>query len=74
MKITTWVNVEEDGPATIEVSLPTGLPKGRHRAIIEIDEATEPAQELIMPPTWNWTNWPADAPFSREDLYDDDGR
>jgi len=74
MKLTTWVTIDNDNPAIIEVPVPQGLPKGRHRATIEIDEAPEPPQELELPSTWNWTNWPADSTFSRKDLYDDTGR
>ena len=74
MKITTWIEIEETGTATIEVALPASLPRGRHRATIEIDEATESMSAFELPPTWHWTNWPADAAFGREDIYDDNGR
>lgn len=62
----------EQGRITIEV--PPTIPDGRHRVVIHIDDPDESNPPLALPLPRMWDNWPADATFGREDLYDADGR
>jgi hypothetical protein len=66
-----------DGKIEIETPTHVALADGRHAAVIAIDDA------LIVPPARSLfdvlvpirvSGWSADSTFSREDLYNDDGR
>ena len=78
--IETTATIEADG--TLTVKLPPDIEPGQHRVVLVIDEATtEPKKRATAEPfpvldlhAFPWNNWPADATFRREDLYDDDGR
>jgi hypothetical protein len=73
--IETVITVLADG--SIQVPPYPGLPPGAHRAVLVVEEL-EPkspslpvALELRM---LDWSAWPVDATYRREELYDDDGR
>jgi hypothetical protein len=78
--IETVATIDADG--TLTAKLPPDIEPGQHRVVVVIDEArTEPAERgrsesfpVLELHAFPWTNWPADATFRREDLYDDDGR
>lgn len=77
--IEAQVTVTEDGELIVEAPTLTNIQKGRYRAILVLEEVPAPATSTTSKPplelnAWEWKNWPADATFRREDLYDDDGR
>jgi hypothetical protein len=55
---------------------PEGLPPGRHRAIVLVDEAAMSATQGPLDdfPVHDFGPWPANLSLRREDLYGDDGR
>jgi len=56
------------------IDIPADIPDGQHQAVIVIAESVNQPQVLQLAPPREWTNWPAESTFSREDLYDADGR
>jgi hypothetical protein len=54
-----------------------GLPPGAHRAVLVVEELAtklpshQAALDLKM---LDWSAWPDDATYRREELYNDDGR
>lgn len=75
--IEVTITVLPDGAAEIEGS--ADLPPGKHQALLIVDQPAvsrpertpKPPLELTM---LDWSGWPADSTFRREDLYGDDGR
>lgn len=65
--------VVRDGKAWIG---PEGLPPGRHRAIVLVDErsSTSLGGSLEDIPIHDFGPWPERLSLRREDLYEDDGR
>jgi hypothetical protein len=73
--IETVITVLVDG--SIHVPPHPGLPPGDHRAVLVVDDrATKPtrSQEALDLKMLDWSAWPIDAAYRREELYDDDGR
>lgn len=85
--IETKAMVTADGEMTVQ--LPLDIQPGEHSVVVVIEE--QPVEQLIPVKklngdelraaleanSWNWTNWAADAKFTREEIYyddDDDGR
>ncbi len=46
----------------------------RNKTHLETSNATGNEVNPLGLKVWNWINWPADATYRREELYDDDGR
>lgn len=73
--IETVITVLADG--SIQVPPYPGLPPGAHRAVLVVEELAtkspnfQAALDLKM---LDWSAWPVDATYRREELYDDDGR
>jgi hypothetical protein len=75
--IETVITVLSDG--SIQIPPRPDLPPGEHRAVLVIEEA---AQRETMPAAkpplqlkmLDWSGWPADSTFRREEIYGDDGR
>jgi hypothetical protein len=55
---------------------PGGLPPGRHRAIVLVDEPVAPAAQGSLDdfPVHDFGPWPENLSLRREDLYGDDER
>lgn len=75
--IETIITVLPDG--SIQIPPHPDLPPGEHHAVLMVEEQPAlPPQRTPKPPlklhVRDWSNWPADFRFRREDLYDDDGR
>ncbi len=71
--IETDVIVTEDGKLLIETHL-KGIAPGKYKAVMVLDNtviqdpSTKPPLQLSA---FEWTNWPSDSTFSREELYND---
>ena len=74
--IETTAVIEPDGKLILQ--LPPDIPPGEHRIVLVIDETAVSLPDTPMPPlqlqVFDWPNWPDEATFRREDIYDDDGR
>jgi hypothetical protein len=73
--IETVITVLADG--SIQVPRNLGLPPGAHRAVLVVEEhrAQAPSQQpLLTLKMLDWSGWPADATYRREEVYDDTGR
>ncbi len=75
--IEVTISVSPDG--SVEIEGPADLPVGRHQALLVVDQSAIPcAEQASKPPLeltmLDWSAWPADSTFRREDLYGDDGR
>ncbi len=71
--------VTAEGKLSLDIQLSPDIKPGNYHILVVV-EAVQVGLKLplIKHPlefnTWAWTNWPVDATFSREELYDDDGR
>lgn len=68
------IKVLPDG--SIQLPAHLELRPGTHRAVLVVEEilASAPATTNIPPlKILDWSHWPADSTFRREDLYGDDG-
>lgn len=73
--IQTTVTIGSDGKLILQ--LPQDIQPGQHRVVVVIDEFDSPAtpgQTRLALEAVDWPNWPAEATFRREELYDDNGR
>ncbi len=74
--IETEVVVSPDGTAVIQLQLPADLPRGKHRAVVVVEEQPTAAVETAAAPLdlipLPLPGWPKDSTFRREDLYADD--
>jgi hypothetical protein len=67
--------VTEDGKLLVQVE--TDMPPGEHEVLLVVNEqvsSTRPkvAKSPLKLKVMNWDNWPPDATFRHEELYDDD--
>jgi hypothetical protein len=77
--IETDILVTQDGRARIDLTLPEGIPPGRHRAVVVLDEravsTVSPAvRSLADFPVHDFGPWPEDLSLSRSALYGEDER
>ena len=72
--IVTTATVTEDG--TLTVHAPPGIPPGRHRVVVVIEEPLAPNRERppLDFPVHDSGPWPEGLSLRREDMYDDWGR
>ncbi len=73
--IETVITVLPDG--SIQVPPRTDLPPGAHRAVIVLESVAQPApapNTLLKLKMLDWSGWPADSTYRREDLYSDFAR
>ena len=73
-RITTRATVDEGGVLTVRA--PVDMEPGEYQVAVLVEERTEDdadAWPLKLVPL-DWGAWPRDSTFSREELYDDDGR
>jgi hypothetical protein len=75
--IETVLTVTDKG----EILVPAiaALPPGQHKAVLVIEEAPAQQAEDIANPlaglrAFPLSGWPADATYSRQEIYDDNGR
>lgn len=77
--IETDVLVTQDGRIKIELKLPGGIPPGRHRAVVVLDEQTVSAPSKIERsladfPVHDVGPWPETLSLRRADFYGEDER
>ncbi len=77
VRIETTAEVTPEGKLTVAV--PPKVTPGEHWVVVTIDdedstaEARKPTAPLKLK-MLNWSAWPKDCAFRREDMYGDDGR
>ncbi|PDW00249.1 hypothetical protein [Candidatus Chloroploca asiatica] len=73
--IETTITVLPNG--SIQIPPRPDLLPGEHRVVLVIEEHPIPSREPVVPlklKMLDWSAWPADSTFRREELYDDSGR
>lgn len=75
--IETDAIVTEHGKMLLNIKLPD-LSAGKYKIVMIIDDKIEhyasPGKASLKFNIFEWTNWPGDSTFRREDIYNDDGR
>ena len=78
VRIETDLIVAEDGTATITIQVPPEVAPGEHKARIIIQLEDQPAEKTrpitFALPLHDVGPWPEGLTFSRDEIYDDDGR
>ena len=76
VRIETDLIVAEDGTATIRIQVPPEVAPGEHKAVIQIDgqSSQQTAPSKITFSAHDVGPWPEGLTFSRDQIYDDDGR
>jgi hypothetical protein len=77
--IETDVLVTQDGRIRIDLKLPRGIPPGRHRAVVVLDEQpVSPSSKIEASladfPVHDLGPWPETLSLRRADLYGEDER
>jgi hypothetical protein len=76
--MTTIETTVDIGPnRQLAIQLPDEVAPGRHRVILQIDEAHQPqnpSEWLAKLPRLDLGPWPTNLNLRREDMYADDGR
>ena len=73
--IETVITVLPDG--SIQVPPHAALTPGAHRAVIVLETSARLAPQALAPlnlKMLDWSAWPAESTYRREDLYGEDGR